>query len=326
MGPPSISFRISLSRSPSLLAVDTVSGLFLPEPERRSKRGEVVGVTNSPSSVAVGLEMSIEEGRSDLEELEVVLVAGAAAVVAGEVGGLGFSAGGLGGGGAVGRTGRVEAILAGRFEDDPRDLECFRALGFSLVLGTVPVFRGDVSCSCLLGVTGGGGAARVGTGDVVDPVDGGGTGEPPARLLTGTNLVLMSTVDWRIGPEISKPLRVGFPPGPWKDDWLLLEGVGLDWRLSGVFSLLDSVTAEADLLTDAPPSLALNLVRPPTLSLASDGASASPVAIAPLMLPSSPSMWQRTASEESGFGSVDQVGVKTVVVVAFCIGGAATAC
>ena len=286
LGPPSISFRISLSRSPSLLAVDTVSGLFLPE--RRSNSGEVVGVTNSPSSVAVGLEMSIEEGRS---ALEVVL---ATVAVAEEADGFGFSVGGLGGGGAVGRTGRVDAILAGRFEDEPRDLECLRALGFSLDLGTAPVFRGDVSGFCPLGVTGGGGAARVGTGDVVDPVGGGvGNGEPPAKVLTGTSLVLMSTADWRMGPEISKPLKLGFPPGPWKEDWLLLEGVGLHCRRSGVFSLLDSVTAEADLFTDEPPNLALNLDKLPTLSLASDGASTSGAAIgAPLppLLPSSPSM------------------------------------
>ena len=129
----------------------------------------------------------------------------------------------------------------------------------------------------------------MGTGDVVDPVGGGGgIGEPPAKLLTGTNLVLMSTADWRIGPEISKPLKVGFPPGPWKEDWLLLEGVGLDWRLSGVFSLLDSVTAEADLFTDGPPNLALNLARPPTLSLASDGESTSAAAIGAPPLPPLP--------------------------------------
>ena len=146
LGPPSISFRISFSRSPSLLAVDTVSGLFLPEPERRSNRGEVVGVTNSPSSVAVGLETSIEEGRSILA-LEAFLTAVDVGGAAGEAGGGlgGFSAGGLGGGGAVGRTGRVEAMLAGRFELEPSDLECLRAPGFSFVLGTAPVFSGDVS-------------------------------------------------------------------------------------------------------------------------------------------------------------------------------------
>ena len=170
----------------------------------------------------------------------------------------------------------------------------------------------------------------MGTGDVVvDPVAGGGTGEPPAKLLTGTNLALMSTVDWRMGPEISRPLREGFPPAPWKEDWLLLEGVGLDRRRSGVFSLLDSVTAEADRFTDAPPNLALNLDSPPTLSLASDGDGASDSAAAiGARAPSSPSMWHRTASEESGLGCVDHVGVNTVAVVAvaLCTGGAATAC
>jgi hypothetical protein len=194
-------------------------------------------------------------------------------------------------------------------------------------LGTAPVEGdpGTPGACCVFddglrprGVTGGGGAALEGCGDVDT---GGGSGEEAGELLSGTSL--MSTTDWRIGPEISRFRKLCLPISEawlWAD-WL--EGVGLGRRFSGVFSRLLSTTADADRFTlDPPPSFARSLDNGLSCVGGFSSVTVSGVAIGAAtdgdLEESDASMWHMTASEDSGFGSVDHVGVKMVAVEGFC--------
>ena len=227
--------------------------------------------------------------------------------------------GGGRGGGAVGLTGRVVAMLAGRLALEGRG-------GIGSIFGLVAATGGGRGALPFLDLVGDGfsglEAFVAGRGDGRgDGVTVTASGTLPERQ-TGTRSVLMSTADCKMGLDIWRVLRVPLSGGFGGPSKLFRDAVGDDV----VGSSLPLVFApNFDLILDA---LLLSSVGDSTLSLTlADGSFST--GLTGLGGPglsglASSSMWQMTASENSALGSVDHLGVKVADGGAVAGGGAAT--